>query len=75
MGEYYLSAKQSNGSLLCLAPLTNRQISMSDLDIEDTSGMFLFEHHGPEDAGEVRVIARVLSEDAVLMFREMFELA
>ena len=75
MNNIYYTVNQPDGSTLCLAPLTGRRIASSDVEIDDPSGIFLYEHSGPYEAGSVRIIAKVMSEDAVLMFRSLFEMS
>ena len=75
MDEYFLSVARDDGSLLCIAPLTNRQIAVAEQELEDTSGLFLFEQCGSEGSLKVNVIARVLSEEAALMFRRTFAMS
>ena len=74
MDEYYFSINLDGNRELCLAPLTERQIAMSGQEIADTSGHFLFERSGSDDAMRLEVIAQVLSPDAVLRLREAFKM-
>tara|TARA_R110001599_G_scaffold205583_3_gene402916 strand:- start:1958 stop:2185 length:228 start_codon:yes stop_codon:yes gene_type:complete len=74
MDECFLSATQDDGSLLCLAPLTDNQIAASDIEIDDLSGVYLFEERGSDGAREVRVLARVMSEAAALRIQNTFNL-
>lgn len=75
MEDCFLSANQEDGSLLCLAPLTNRQISASDIELSDGSGVFLYQQFGQNETTRIKVIARVLSEEAALMLQTAFKLA
>lgn len=75
MEPYFLSANQEDGSVLCLAPLTSRQIAIADIDIEDRAGVFLYQQFGSEDETRIKIIARVLSEDAALMLQSAFRLS
>lgn len=72
MNTCYYTANRPDGSTLYLAPLTSRRIEAADLDIDDPSGLYLYEHRGSQEAGSVKVIARVMSPEAALMFRELF---
>lgn len=72
MAEFYFSVSLGNDRTLCLAPLTDRRIAMSEQDVTDPSGYFLFEQTGSDEFGRVEIIAQVFSEDAVFRLREMF---
>ena len=74
MNECFLSATQDDGSVLCLAPLTNNQIAASDVEIDDLGAVYLFEERGSEGRREVRIIARVMSEEAVIRLQNTFNL-
>lgn len=74
MEAYFLSADQADGSILCLAPLTSRQVAMADIDLDDQAGVFLFQQYGSDDDTRIKIIARVLSEDAALMLQSAFRL-
>lgn len=74
MDECFLSATQDDGSLLCLAPLTNRQIAASDIEIDDLGGVYLFEERGADGGREITIIARVMSEEAALRLQTKFNL-
>ena len=75
MAEFYFSVNLDNDRTLCLAPLTDRRIAMSGVDVVDKSGYFLYEQRRSETCGGVEIIAHVFSEDAVLRLREMFNMA
>ena len=73
MAAYYLTANHAGGATLCLSPLTDRQVAASDVELHDTSGHFLYECvAGSRD--NVRVLAQVMSEDAVEAIRGLLGL-
>lgn len=74
MVAYYLTASRPEGKVLCLAPLTDRQIAACDQELPDTSGHFLYER-GQDDLESVVVLAQVVSEDAVEAFRVLLGLS
>ena len=74
MSEYYFSAKTDIDTTLCIAPLTDRRIELSGEDLEDTSGYFLYELKGEGEPKEVRIIARLASEEAAFELKDMLAL-
>jgi hypothetical protein len=75
MAEYYFSARIDSDTTLCIAPLTDRRIELSGEDtLEDTSGYFLYELKGGDEPTEVRILARLASEEAAFELRHMLSL-
>ncbi len=74
MPEYYFSAQTDTETTLCIAPLTDKRIELSGEEIEDTSGYFLYETRGGAEPEEVRIIARLTSEEAALRLKDMLSL-
>lgn len=74
MSEYYFSAKLDLDTTLCIAPITDRRIELSGENLEDTSGYFLYQTKGDGEAGEVQIIARLISEEAALHLKQMLSL-
>jgi hypothetical protein len=74
MAEYYFSAKVDTDTTLCIAPITNKRVELSGQEIVDRSGYFLFQTRGNGDPGEVEIIARLESEDAVFRLKDMLSL-
>lgn len=74
MDEYYFSVTLDNERTLCLAPLSDRYLSMSGQEISDPSGYFLFEKRGTGDLADIEIIAQALSEDAALRLRSMLNM-
>ncbi len=72
---FYFSKKVDDNRLLCLAPITSRQIERSDSPPENDSGYFLIEQTGVKDPVSVRIIAQVHTDDAALHLKEMMGLA
>ncbi len=74
MAEYYFSAKIDRETTLCIAPLTDKRVELSGEDLDDVSGYFLYEIKGEDALREVRIIARLASEEAAFQLREMLAL-
>jgi hypothetical protein len=74
MDHFYYTVNLGSERMLCLAPLTERRISMSGQEIEDPSGYFLFEQYGSGDDADIQIIAHVVSEDAALRLRAMLNM-
>jgi hypothetical protein len=74
MAEFYFSVNTDNDRSLCIAPLTDRAISLCTQEIADPSGYFLFERRGSTEGGAIEVIAQVLSEEAVFRLRDMLRM-
>lgn len=75
MVNFYFSVNLDNDTTLCLAPLTDSRIALSGEELEDTSGYFLFEQRHSEELPEIKIIARVLSEEAAFRLRAMLKMA
>jgi len=75
MEDFYFSVNLDGERTLCLAPLTDRRISMADQEIADPSGHFLYEKHGSGETAKIEIIARVTSPEAVWRLRDMFNMA
>lgn len=71
----YLSKVLDAERLLCLAPITQRQIEMADSEPSDCSGYFLFEQMGVTECKGVRILAQVHSDDAALELGSMMGLS
>lgn len=74
MSEYYFSAKTDRDTTLCIAPITDKRIELSGEEIEDASGYFLYETKGDGEPGEVRILARLTSEEAAYRLKAMLDL-
>ena len=74
MAEYYYSADIGDGRVLCLAPLSDRNINLSGDDIDDPSGYYLFERHKSGDSEHVEILARVQNDDAISWLRSTFNM-
>ena len=74
MADYYFSASRDNGTTLFLAPLTNRHIEAAGQELPDTSGHFLYEADNT-DPDAIRIIAQVLSVDALFDLKSMLGMA
>ena len=71
---YYFSANVDNHTTLCIAPLTERRLSMSGLHVADTSGYFLYETNRSEEPAEIRLLAHLVSEEAAIQLSRMLNL-
>ena len=74
MDELYFSVSLDNNRLLCIAPLTDRRLALSQQEIVHSGGYFLFEQRGSDEIGHVEIIAHVFSEEAALRLREIFKM-
>lgn len=75
MDEIYLSVRLDEDRVLCVAPLTNRNIELSGQDVEDRSGYFLFEKRGRDETQDVEILAHLISEEAALRMARMLNMA
>ena len=75
MGDLYFSVNLDDERTLCLAPLTDRRLSMSAQEIDDTSGYFLYEQRGSGEFATIEIIAKIISDDAVMRIREAFNMS
>jgi hypothetical protein len=73
--EIYLGVQLDEDRVLCVAPLTNRNIELSGQDIEDKSGYFLFEKRGRDETQDVEILAHLISEEAALRMARMLNMA
>lgn len=74
MAELFLSVQLDKDRTMYVAPLTDRRAAQSGQDVADRSGYFLFEKRGPGEAGEVEIIARLVSEEAALRVAAMLNM-
>lgn len=75
MNGYYLTKKLGDKRLLCVAPLSDRNIALSGQEVDDPSGYFLFEKRGSGDAYDVTILAHLVSEEAALQMGAMLQMA
>jgi len=75
MAEYYFSKKIDKETSLCIAPLTDKRIELSGETIDDPSGYFLYEVRGRGEPDEVRILAKIPSEEAAFQLKDILELA
>lgn len=75
MLNYYFTANLDNETTLCLAPISEARAALAAEEIEDTSGYFLYEFRHTNTTPEVKVLARVASDEAALRLREMLQMA
>jgi hypothetical protein len=66
----YFTIKLDKDRMLCLAPLTDRQIAAAE-PLDRIDGYFLFEQGGTGDFADIEIIAHVPTESAVLRLRAM----
>jgi hypothetical protein len=74
MNGFYLSRRLDGERVLCVAPLTDRNVALSGQEVEDLSGYFLFEKRGREDTQAVEILAHMVSEEAALRMGELLKL-
>ena len=75
MDEYYFSVNIDESRKLCIAPLTSRLVENADSEIVDSGGHFLFESSGPIERPLIRILAKIMSEDALFELRDRFQMA
>jgi len=75
MDGLYLSVRLDHERLLCVAPLTERNIALSGQEVDDPSGYFLFEKRGREEAYDVTIVAHLVSEEAAWQMGKMLQMA
>ncbi len=75
MDGFYLSKRLDDERLLCVAPLSNRNVALSGQEVDDPSGYFLFEKCGSDDTYDVTILAHLVSEEAALRMGMMLEMA
>lgn len=73
MADYYYKASRGDGTTLYIAPLTDRAKDAAGQDLPSDGGHFLFERRD-SDPTEVRVIAHLVSDDAVFEMRQLLGL-
>ena len=73
MSEFYFSRSLDDGRDLCLAPLSERLIGLSEEIPADIRGYFLFER--ARDSQSIRLLAHAISEDAIWDMKELFGLS
>ena len=67
MDDLYFSKTLSNGCALCIALLSDREVQAAGPELGDPRGYFLYERQFDGQAHtQTTVIARVVSEDAVM---------
>lgn len=74
MDDFYYSVNLDNDRTLCLAPLTDRRIAMSGLELADTSGYYLFEQRNSDEFSGIEIIAKAVSDEAVDRLRHFFKM-
>jgi hypothetical protein len=74
MAEHYFSANLDNETTLCIAPLTDRRLALSGQEIPDVSGYFLYATRKSEEPNEVRIMAKLLSEEAAFELSRMLNM-
>ena len=75
MSGYYLSLRLDDERLLCVGPLTDRNIILSGQDVEDASGYFLFEKRGRDEVQDVEILAHLTSEEAALRMGRLLNMS
>jgi hypothetical protein len=73
MADYYYRASRGDGTTLFIAPLADRVIDAAGQDLPTSGGHFLFERRD-DDPTEVRVIAHLVSDEAVFEMKQLLRL-
>ena len=75
MSFYYFTANLDNETTLCLAPISSTRAAQADECIDDVSGYFLYEYRRTNSTTpEIKVIARVATDDAALTLSRMLKM-
>lgn len=74
MADLYFSVNLDSERKLCLAPITERRLSMSGQEISDSSGYFLFEQRGSGEFAAIEVIAHIMSEEGLMRIKDAFKM-
>jgi hypothetical protein len=74
MSEYYFSVNLDEKRQLCIAPLSERMIECLDIDISDVNGHFLFERSGSLERPSVKLLAKIIDDEAVFELRHQFQM-
>ena len=74
MAKHYFTTNLDNETTLSIASLTDRRIALSGQEIDDPSGYFLYETCKSQEPNEVRVIAKVLSEEDAFQLSRMLNM-
>lgn len=74
MSEYYFSTQIDANTVLCIAPISDRRIELSEDEVSDASGYFLYETKGGGEPDQVRILAQISSEEAVFALKDMLGL-
>lgn len=73
MAEFYYKASRGDGTTLYIAPLSDQAIDAAGQELPTVAGHFLYERRD-DDPTEVRVIAHLVSEEAVFEMRRLLQL-
>lgn len=71
---FYFSKQIDADRILCLAPITSRQLERADSHPLNCSGYFLFEQTGITECLSVRIFAQVHTDEAALAMKDMMQL-
>jgi hypothetical protein len=74
MAKHYFTTNLDNETTLSIASLTDRRLALSGQEIGDPSGYFLFETSKSQEPNEVKIIAKVLSEEAAFQLSRMLKM-
>ena len=74
MAELYFSANLDDETTLYIAPITNRCVSSSGQTIDDPSGYFLYEVRKSQLPHDVKILARLLTEESAIELSQMLNM-
>lgn len=73
MAHYFFEGQTPNGEKLILSPLPDRILAISDQEIADTAGHFLYLKPDSDDHN-ITILAQIFSDEAVLEISRMLNL-
>jgi hypothetical protein len=73
MAELYYTASRGDGTTLYIAPLTDAAIDACGQELPTSGGHFLYER-SDNDPTDIRVIAHLVSEEAVFEMQRLLNL-
>lgn len=73
MADYYYTASRGDGTTLYIAPLAEGAIDAAGQELPTSGGHFLYERRD-SDPTEIRVIAHLVSDEAVFEMRSLLNL-
>jgi hypothetical protein len=74
MSEYYVTADLSDGSRLCISPLSDHLFAAAESEFTDNRGHFLYRRNNPSDADDISIIAQLSSEESIFVLSHLLKM-